>query len=87
MSSSDTAIPIPDDLQAVMAPRVEAALEVFRRAWAPVIRDMERGAAAAGRVLAAHMEASAARWRARSMMPALTMRDVLVHGYVPREET
>lgn len=83
---TDTAIPIPDDLEAVMAPRVEAALEVFRRAWAPVIRDTEQGLREFGRVWSESMEASAQRWRVRNTMPTLTVRQTLVHGYVRYKE-
>lgn len=83
---TDTAIPIPDDAQARMAAQAQAALDAFTRAFAPVIREVERGVAAAGRVLGEHMEASVARWRVRRMMPTLTMRGVLVHGYVPTGE-
>lgn len=69
---TDTAIPIPDDLQAVMAPRVQAAMDAFRRAWAPAVRELGR---------------SAQRWRVRNLMPTLTVRGVLVHGYTAFEET
>lgn len=82
---TDTAIPIPDDAQERMAAQAQAALDAFTRAFAPVIHDMERGMAAAGRVLGEHMERSAQRWRVRRMMPALTMREVLVHGYTAFE--
>lgn len=51
---TDTAIPIPANLGAVMAPRVQTALEAFRRAWAPVVRELGR---------------SGQRRRVRSMVP------------------
>lgn len=83
---TDTAIPIPENLQTVMAPRVESALDVFRRAWEPVIEMMEHSAQSAGRALQASMAAAEQRRRVRTMMPALTMQEVLVHGYTPNKE-
>ena len=83
---TDTAIPIPDDLHTVMMPRVEAARAAVRRAWAPVIEEMERAAAAAGRTLQRSMERSAQRRRVRNLMPKLAMQEVLVHGYTPYKE-
>lgn len=83
---TDTTIPTPENLQAGMMPGVEAALAAFRRAWAPVVEEMERTAHVVGRVLREHTERSAQRQRVRTMMPALTMQEVLVHGYTPNKE-
>jgi hypothetical protein len=87
---TDTAIPIPDDAQARIdqfGQQMGDALATLTRAFGDLARDMERATAAAGRVLGEHMEASAARRRVRTLMPALTMRQTLVHGYVPYKET
>lgn len=43
---TDTAIPIPENLHAVMMPGVEAALAAVLRAWAPVVEEVERASAA-----------------------------------------
>ena len=84
---TETVNPIPENLQTVMAPRVESALDVFRRAWEPVIEEMERASAAAGRTLQQSMERSAQRRRVRNLMPKMAMQEVLVHGYTPHKET
>lgn len=76
---TDIAIPIPDD---VAADRMDA----FSAAWQPLFDDLARGLEAVGRSIRQSMEASAQRWRVRAMMPTLTVRGVMVHGYVAYKE-
>ena len=82
----ETATPAPADTQA----RIDQQAQVFSRTMialgASIADDLERAATAAGRVLREHTERSAQRWRVRSLMPTLTLREVLVHGYVPHKE-
>lgn len=83
---TDTVIPTPENLHAVMMPGVEAALAAVLRAWAPVVEEVERASAAAGRTLQRSMGRSAQRRRVRNLMPKLAMQEVLVHGYTPHKE-
>ena len=86
---TDTAIPIPDDLEARMDAlnrQIRAAADQLTRALGTTVRDAELGVKALGRVWREYEERSAQRWRVRNLMPTLTVRGVLVHGYVPREE-
>ena len=83
---ADTAIPIPDDAEHHAREQVQALVHVSSEVGRLVARDVERMGEAIrvmGRVLGESMERSAQRWRVRSLMPALTVRNVLVHGYVP----
>lgn len=86
---TDTAIPIPDDAQARIdqqAAQMRAAAERLTATLNAFTDDMVSAVAAAGRVWAESMDRSAARWRVREAMPTLTMREVLVHGYVAYKE-
>ncbi len=85
---TDTAIPIPDDAQTRMgqqAAQMRAATDRLTATLNSFTADMMRAVEAAGRVWSEHMEASAARWRVRRMMPTFTVREVLVHGYTAFE--
>ena len=86
---TDTAIPIPDDTQermAALTQQIQAFSDELTRALAGTVRDAERGMQALSRALTEHAEASAQRQRVRTMMPALTVRQTMVHGYVPYKE-
>lgn len=56
----------PDTLEESMT-LPEYELAAVRRAWAPVVEEIERTAHVVGRVLGEHMEASAQRRRVRTM--------------------
>lgn len=86
---TDTAIPIPDDLEARIAAlgrQIQKAADQLTRALGTTAHDAELGVKALGRVWREYEERSAQRWRVCSLMPALTVRGVLVHGYVAFEE-
>lgn len=82
----ETATPAPADTQASIEQQVQAFSRTMIALGASIADDVERAATAAGRVLREHTERSAQRWRVRSLMPHLTLRDVLVHGYTPYKE-
>lgn len=86
---TDTAIPIPDDAaerMATLTRQIREAADQLTAALATTARDAERGVQALSRALTGHAEASAQHHRVYSLMPDLTMRGVLVHGYVATEE-
>lgn len=86
---TDTAIPIPDDADHHASDQVQALIHVTSEVGRLVARDVERIGQAfqtIGQALRESMERSAQRWRVRNLMPALTMRGVLTHGYVPYKE-
>jgi len=72
---NDTAIPLPAD--------AEARFAALTDAWRPLFDELACGLEAAGRVLQESMETSAQYWAVASMMPTLSMRQTMVHGYVP----
>lgn len=83
---TDTATPTPDDTQARIDQQAQAFSRTMIALGASIANDLERAATAVGRALREHTERSAQRWRVRNLMPHLTMRAVMVHGYVPHRE-
>ena len=82
---ADTAIPIPDDLEARIAAlgrQIQKAADQLTRALGTTAHDARRGIQALGKVWREHEERSAQHQRVHNLMPTLTVRGVLVHGYV-----
>lgn len=80
---NNTADPDPQSSIESREEQIQSAMHVLARGLAPALRDLERAAATAWRSLLALAQAAPDSWRLRGMMPALTLRGVLVHGYVP----
>lgn len=80
---TDTAIPIPEDGDRALAPRMDDLVDAIGRAFTPVARDMERVVSAVGQVWRTLVEAATMHGRVYRAMPQLTMRSVMVHGFVP----
>lgn len=86
---TDTAIPIPEDAaerMAALTRQIREAADQLTRALGTTVRDAEQGVREFARVWRQHEEASAQRWRVARMMPTLTVRGVMVHGYVAHKE-
>ena len=82
---TDTAIPIPDDAQAILD-RHGAVTRSLAEAFAPVLQAVHDAAEAGMRVMRQAMQEAEQVRRVHALMPALTLRSVMVHGYVPRQE-
>lgn len=86
---TDTAVPIPDDAaerMGALTRQIQEAADQLTRALSATVHDAGEGLRELGRVWREAEEASAQRTQVRRMMPALTVRGVLVHGYVPHKE-
>ena len=82
---TDSAIPMPDDAQAILD-RHSAVTRSLAEAFAPVLQAVHDAAEVGMATMRKAVQQMEQRRRVHAMMPTLTVRGVLLHGYVRFEE-